>query len=763
MRAGLASAALALTAALAGCECGAPLGVACETDADCSLNSRCDPGFGLCVSPVSVPDAGPLADGGQDSGPRDGGIDAGLADSGPADAGPDSGPTDGGVRTVIITGPSPATIFGAGPVAVLISAPIPEAGSTVTVRARQGGVVVQSATAASPGGSSYQAQIDSRLPSILSGDLELTATFQSGSGKIDSAPVHVWIDKAPPSIELEVIPIDRSSVTDLSLRVYLTDRFRRVENVTIRATVVDAVAGVDPANVRLVAAGRAPQVAQSQTAGVYRWEFPAAELDMSTRSEAAVRVNIEARDVVGNLGTAITEVEVTRVRWWFDTGGQVQGAAAVHRGNDGAVTVIVPSDSAVVAVKDVGTFPQRRWRQPSAAAGRTFRASPPSGELGPALADEALYIPDTGGKIYVLDPATGIQLGFRDLHGTPTMAALGDFTGQKRRIFVGDGGLVYEADCVGCGHMHALDANFAGNLVSVAEASTDSTRSHPGGINGPAVVSALRNVFHTGRARGLFPGDQKWLLILRNSTLGLSANYSTLSDDTLSPLTSSPAMLSRPPNSRLFTGTNVGAVAALSGDAQVLNWCGGWAYSNVIDCGLSANVFGTPIIGYPVANDPQDGYRVFFVAGDGSIYGRVATDDGFTSRGWRAQLGAGGVLPNRATPALGAAIAGSAEGVLYVPGTHGRLQALDAATGSTLWSFPDPGAPLPSPTPSASYASPSIWCDGTLFYGANDNRLYAITIDSRTLAPTPWPKFRHDARNSGSLAFPLESNPGACP
>lgn len=45
---------------------------------------------------------------------------------------------------------------------------------------------------------------------------------------------------------------------------------------------------------------------------------------------------------------------------------------------------------------------------------------------------------------------------------------------------------------------------------------------------------------------------------------------------------------------------------------------------------------------------------------------------------------------------------------------------------------------------------------GTLYYGANNGKLYAIIVDNPGIDITsPWPKYQHDPRNTGSLSTPL--------
>jgi outer membrane protein assembly factor BamB len=50
-------------------------------------------------------------------------------------------------------------------------------------------------------------------------------------------------------------------------------------------------------------------------------------------------------------------------------------------------------------------------------------------------------------------------------------------------------------------------------------------------------------------------------------------------------------------------------------------------------------------------------------------------------------------------------------------------------------------------------SSPAIGTDGAIYFGANDGYFYAVQ-GSGQLANTPWPKFRHDSKNTGRFGGP---------
>jgi hypothetical protein len=111
----------------------------------------------------------------------------------------------------------------------------------------------------------------------------------------------------------------------------------------------------------------------------------------------------------------------------------------------------------------------------------------------------------------------------------------------------------------------------------------------------------------------------------------------------------------------------------------------------------------------------------------------------------------------QAAPVLGR------NGLLYTVNTGGQVQAWAADTLSSRWEVSLPGNP--------QFASPTLDClrdatTGAQVAGASVGVLYvpiganlhAIIVDSPGLdTAAPWPKYQHDARNSGNPATPITS------
>jgi len=87
------------------------------------------------------------------------------------------------------------------------------------------------------------------------------------------------------------------------------------------------------------------------------------------------------------------------------------------------------------------------------------------------------------------------------------------------------------------------------------------------------------------------------------------------------------------------------------------------------------------------------------------------------------------------SPAIGS------DGSIYFGQEFGRVYALEPALGTPRW--------IVETRTGIIWPSPALTASGTLLIADLDGRVYAIRTESRGLKPSAWPKFRRDGRNSG--------------
>jgi len=130
------------------------------------------------------------------------------------------------------------------------------------------------------------------------------------------------------------------------------------------------------------------------------------------------------------------------------------------------------------------------------------------------------------------------------------------------------------------------------------------------------------------------------------------------------------------------------------------------------------------------------------IGSDGTIY--VGSNDGYLyainsdgSLKWKYSTGA----EVKSSPAIGS------DGAIYVGSYDDYLYAINA-DGSLRWRYL---------TGDNIFSSPTIDSDGTIYFGSQDGYLYALGYASEGLATTPWPKFRHNVKNTAhSSTFGLD-------
>jgi len=113
-----------------------------------------------------------------------------------------------------------------------------------------------------------------------------------------------------------------------------------------------------------------------------------------------------------------------------------------------------------------------------------------------------------------------------------------------------------------------------------------------------------------------------------------------------------------------------------------------------------------------------DGYLYALNPENGSIIWNYYTDNIYSS------------------PAIGS------DGTIYVGSDDGKLYAINI-NGELIWTYQ---------TFDSIWSSPTITENGIIYVGSYDGNLYAVnSMTNADLADSPWPKFRHDRRNSGRV------------
>jgi hypothetical protein len=98
-------------------------------------------------------------------------------------------------------------------------------------------------------------------------------------------------------------------------------------------------------------------------------------------------------------------------------------------------------------------------------------------------------------------------------------------------------------------------------------------------------------------------------------------------------------------------------------------------------------------------------------------------------------------------------------GIIYFVGTNNSIHVLNSNL-ATIWSGRTETSDVIASSPNIDCARAAngiaISGPGTLYYGSNNGKLYAIIVDNPGIDTTsPWPKYQHDPRNTGSLSTPL--------
>jgi outer membrane protein assembly factor BamB len=349
--------------------------------------------------------------------------------------------------------------------------------------------------------------------------------------------------------------------------------------------------------------------------------------------------------------------------------------------------------------------------------------------------DGTVYI--ASGKLYALDGATGAQLW--------ASTAAGFFS----PIAGPDGTIYVRADG---GRVHALDgATGAQKWSCTAGGSSFLALGTDGTVYGSdeqGNVYALNGVAGTTKWAVSTKGDLAVCCYHGAPAIGADGTVY------VGPITSLHLYAGWPIGATVYALDSATGKTKWAGDAGVLGGDG------FLAIGADGTVYTKGCVGDPYdctmtlyALDGATGAQKWSFATGGGLSPAVIGDDGTVYLGSSGSDGSTFYALNGTTgslkwsSAIGSAIrctpALAADGTVYLGTSDGKVWALDGASGSPQWTFGDAG----------EICSLAIASDGTVFAGSTNGKVYAVQ-GSAGLANGAWPKFQHDAQNTGALPCP---------
>jgi outer membrane protein assembly factor BamB len=373
------------------------------------------------------------------------------------------------------------------------------------------------------------------------------------------------------------------------------------------------------------------------------------------------------------------------------------------------------SESFPVMITNLGTL---KWRYHTSDY-REIISSPAIGS------DGTIYFGSLNDTLYALNPDGSLKWSYstnRDIYSSPTI-------GSDGTIYFGS----YD------NYLYALNPD--GTLKWRYDAGTSIHTSPAIGQDGTIYFGQMYGQYHHGEFNALNPdGSLKW-------------SYPTDCD-----IYSSPSIGQ---DGTIYFGT---WTRDTNNYLYALNPNGTLRWRYLIGTGYGASIYSSPAIGsdgtvYFVAYDYRlyalnpDGtlkwrcqenfYRssspainsvgTIYCGGDGLFFNAI-NPDGTVK--WICGTWQGGEVPT--TPLVGA------EGTIYFGLANGGFEAINS-DGTLKWVYYTGHNLIES--------SPAIGLDGTIYFGCNDGYFYAVQ-GSGQLADTPWPKFRHDSKNTGRFGGP---------
>jgi hypothetical protein len=569
-------------------------------------------------------------------------------------------------------------------------------------------------------------------------------------GAVQSASVNVQVDKIAPTFNITYanapvrLPGDPLQADQKDPDPLYADAFRRDESMTVTVSANEAVSNVI-LTVRGIASGGGAGAALApiavQPGGTCAGGTPfcgtaTVNLSLPEMKEfrGTMQLQVEGADAAGNSGTASAGVKVTRWKWAFDGLGLIKASPAVGEKGD-VYFGTAASAGNVFAIEPSG---RRKW----GVEVETVEGSPAVGSFNNGT--ELVYVASN------FTGVTGVGSGTR-----------------LRAINSVSGSVVSTANCT------FSVTTGAPPVVHSATAMTMTT------LNGTPVETALMVVSGSyGSAVGLRPtsvGATSVGCVTADSSQGMPA--STVGG--------------------ALVATNSGQFAYPTETRRIVKYAFGNSsvlWTAAPGGGSGQRVFGMALLGNNVlgsgGNDFDQGgvFQVAFdAAGIPPANALPGTENGrvyqlAASAGNQAYFGRESLSPttqltlyNLSPPAVSQTVGGT--GIIVaapVLGSDGKLYTLNRMGELAVWSSADLASQWRFPLSATNVeASPTLDCargpDGTplgpnlpgVLYVAAGTKLHAFVVDSPRLLKdaNSWPKYQHDARNTGNPATPITNCP----
>jgi len=213
-------------------------------------------------------------------------------------------------------------------------------------------------------------------------------------------------------------------------------------------------------------------------------------------------------------------------------------------------------------------------------------------------------------------------------------------------------------------------------------------------------------------------------------------------------------------NGLIYFGSRVKQIYALSQDFPFPVWewtisTNGWAGSSSPCIGPDNEIYCSDYSGYLYSIVKPEGEAPFFnwtfkaendfymaspvIGPNGTIY---IGDEGGRFYAINSENGVKKWSHQTEDKIYSTAVIGS-DSTIYFGSDDNKIRAL-TIDGQLKWIF-ETGGKVQS--------SGALSEDGVLYIGSNDNKLYAIQTESKGLANSSWPKFRHDNKNTGNVNY----------